>query len=219
MNSRLRSHSAFTLVELLTVIAVIGILGALIFAALGSAQKSAQRAGGANVLRQTGAAIKLYAQENGGSLPGQVPIYEENETERLSYKLAPYLDVPKQTTGKLLVEGLVPPAFPIDELGSEPRTFIVNDDAMNPNNNSRFNPWGSHPDIADPSDPTASTPHNYFKLVSPARTWAVMDVDQEHPRVAAGWASSTPEKPIHGSVRHALFFDGHVEAVPLDYEL
>lgn len=58
---------AFTLVELLVVVAVIGILGALLLPALARSRASAQRTQCASNLRQLGLAAQMYWDENGGS--------------------------------------------------------------------------------------------------------------------------------------------------------
>jgi prepilin-type N-terminal cleavage/methylation domain-containing protein len=63
-------QDGFTLVELLVVIAIIGILAALLLPALQRSKLSAQRAICANNLKQVGVAVKLYADEHDGSLPG-----------------------------------------------------------------------------------------------------------------------------------------------------
>ncbi len=65
--SRSSRRSAFTLIELLTVIAIIGILAAIIIPVVGSVRRSSQRAGCASNLRQWGQAILLYSVENQGN--------------------------------------------------------------------------------------------------------------------------------------------------------
>ena len=60
-------NSAFTLVELLVTIAVIGILAALLLPALARSRSSAQRTQCASNLRQLGLAAEMYWDENGGS--------------------------------------------------------------------------------------------------------------------------------------------------------
>ncbi len=67
------SHRArsvgFTLVELLTVIAIIGILAAIIIPTLGSVREKAQRAVDANNLREILKAAQLYAADHQDRLP------------------------------------------------------------------------------------------------------------------------------------------------------
>lgn len=50
----------FTLIEILSVIAVIGILAAILFPVFGQAKKHARRAQGLSQLKQIGAAVDLY---------------------------------------------------------------------------------------------------------------------------------------------------------------
>ncbi len=61
--------AAFTLVELLVVIAVIGILAALLLPALGRAKEKGKFTTCLDNLRQVNVAIRLYADENADSLP------------------------------------------------------------------------------------------------------------------------------------------------------
>lgn len=58
-----RSHRAFTLVELLVVIAIIALLIALLLAVVGAAQKQARRIKCASTLRQYALANQLYLNE------------------------------------------------------------------------------------------------------------------------------------------------------------
>src|ERR1700678_206136 len=60
---------AFTLVELLVVIAVVAILAALLLPALASARQKGQRAACLSNLHQIGIAIQSYASDSGGSIP------------------------------------------------------------------------------------------------------------------------------------------------------
>lgn len=62
---RLRAAGAFTLIELLTVIAIIGILAALLFPAIGSARASANRARTRVQFNQWSAAIESFRSEYG----------------------------------------------------------------------------------------------------------------------------------------------------------
>lgn len=60
---------AFTLVELLIVIAIIAVLAALLFPAAQSTMEKARRAKCASNLRQLGASFTTFAQENDGYMP------------------------------------------------------------------------------------------------------------------------------------------------------
>ena len=64
--------SAFTLIELLTVIAVIGILAAILIPVIGNVRQKADEATCLNNLRQIGAAMGLYQSDHKGVFPAAV---------------------------------------------------------------------------------------------------------------------------------------------------
>ena len=64
---------AFTLIELLLVIAIVAILAALLLPALSSAKSRGQQVACLNHLRQLGMAFHLYAADNEGKLPENSP--------------------------------------------------------------------------------------------------------------------------------------------------
>lgn len=61
--------AAFTLVELLVVVAILGILAALLFPALAAAKQRARAAVCKNHLRQMGQALAMYVHDNTGKYP------------------------------------------------------------------------------------------------------------------------------------------------------
>ncbi|EIQ01390.1 prepilin-type N-terminal cleavage/methylation domain-containing protein [Opitutaceae bacterium TAV1] len=70
-DSRRLSVSAFTLIELLTVIAIIGILAAIIIPTVGKVRESAKKIVALNNLRQIVQASLIYASDSGDRLPGK----------------------------------------------------------------------------------------------------------------------------------------------------
>jgi prepilin-type N-terminal cleavage/methylation domain-containing protein/prepilin-type processing-associated H-X9-DG protein len=65
----LTRHRAFTILELLTAVAIIGVLAALLTPVFASARESARRTACASSLRQLGQAMWLYMDDFGGVLP------------------------------------------------------------------------------------------------------------------------------------------------------
>lgn len=68
-NGRSRSCSAFTLVELMVVIAIIAMLGGLLLPVLGRAKEKAKVAKVHAELYGIGVALQMYADDNGGNVP------------------------------------------------------------------------------------------------------------------------------------------------------
>jgi prepilin-type N-terminal cleavage/methylation domain-containing protein/prepilin-type processing-associated H-X9-DG protein len=64
-----RRNAAFTLVELLTVIAIVGVLAAISAAGVDKVRGKARQAGCISNLRQIGAAWHLYLADNNGAFP------------------------------------------------------------------------------------------------------------------------------------------------------
>src|SRR6266496_4997568 len=77
-----RSQQAFTLIEILVVIAIIAILAALLLPALSSAKARGQRIACVNNLKQLGLSSHMYSADNDGklaeNLPENVPLYERS---------------------------------------------------------------------------------------------------------------------------------------------
>lgn len=66
-----RTLRAFTLIELLTVIAIIGILAAILIPVVGKVRDSARLTQTTSNMRQVGASIALYTLDNGDFLPAR----------------------------------------------------------------------------------------------------------------------------------------------------
>ncbi|MDR1279424.1 MAG: prepilin-type N-terminal cleavage/methylation domain-containing protein [Opitutaceae bacterium] len=69
MSPAVRIRRAFTLIELLTVIAIIGILAAIIIPTVGKVRESAKNARCVSNLRQCGSALMIFATENKNRIP------------------------------------------------------------------------------------------------------------------------------------------------------
>ena len=86
----MRSRRAFTLVERLVVIAIIGVLVALLLPAVQSVRAAARRAECANHLRQIGLAVHQFADVHRGAFPGMW--HERDVAESWISTLAPFLE-------------------------------------------------------------------------------------------------------------------------------
>jgi prepilin-type N-terminal cleavage/methylation domain-containing protein/prepilin-type processing-associated H-X9-DG protein len=84
---------AFTLIELLIVLVVLGILAAIVFPAVGSTQMSAKKAQCASNMRQIGIGLQLYANLNAGEYPQtthSLSFFRRNQS--WIFALSPFLD-------------------------------------------------------------------------------------------------------------------------------
>ena len=110
-----RKHSvssAFTLTELLVVIAVVSVLAALAFPVFGKAKESGLRSAEISAARKLMAGFASHTADNGGSLmpgikdPGPDSVHDANGNsiadssarERYAWRLAPYIDFDVEDT-------------------------------------------------------------------------------------------------------------------------
>ena len=85
------NRNGFTLVELLVVIATIGLLVALLLPAIGSVRESAMRTQCSSNMRQLGLAMLLYTDGHGGKMPPSTCTIGPDEFAWIDL-LAPYIE-------------------------------------------------------------------------------------------------------------------------------
>lgn len=118
-----RGH-AFTLVELLVVVALIAILASLGATAWSKVQVSGLRAKCASNMRQIGAAVHLYAADHDGRFPSTRHVVGEDEA--WIFALGPYLDE--------MDEVRISPADPkrVERLARRSTSYLLNDAVVDP---------------------------------------------------------------------------------------
>ena len=99
------SHSAFTLVELLVVVAVLSLLAALLFPAFAKTRTQARRTACTSNLKQIGLAFHLYKQDFDGGLPTHLSIVSEPYLRDARALLCPSDGKRGQITGNDYYEG------------------------------------------------------------------------------------------------------------------
>ena len=215
--------SAFTLIELLVVISIIAILAGLTFKAIGSSQKAANRTKCLANLRQVAGAIGTFVADHEGQLPGplwanQSCWYNEKDSGTLGHHLASYLGLTLDYE-KRKMDVMVCPSWLRGGPYKDDESFLLNMEVTL--NGAVINPWGDA-DLGDSdpgTDPSSPAVPKVLARLSDAplsRVWAMQDLDatlnttkKKPPGIVA--------KPVHDDKRNALFFDFHVESVPLNY--
>ncbi|HEY9250224.1 MAG TPA: prepilin-type N-terminal cleavage/methylation domain-containing protein [Rariglobus sp.] len=224
-HSRFRKR-AFTLVELLTVIAIIGILAAIIIPVVGKVRQSANNATCASNLRQIGTALSSFVADNRGTLPGYEKIkdkdgefyglvtsagpqwYVDNgkPTRALCSQLAAYLGVNQGNASTGIAKIFVCPSSPTAADAIPAASYYMATQVLT-----------SAGVLKRPFAFNGVRSLRYNEIANPPKAVALFDLDAEFlTLLGVGSAASTPEQSIHGTTRNVLYFDGHVASVNKD---
>lgn len=235
------SPSGFTLLELLMVIAIIGILSALLLPALAEARRKPLQIHCINNQKQIGSAMMMFADDNNQRIPG--PCYmgvsrryyeitrhfqkfgrgdEGGPTELVGY-LANYLALPppphapQKATGNVAVC----PAFlkhapnPPPNPRQEGYSYFCNRMKKMPPPEE----WNTLLDLfefpfgyLDGDFNVTRLPKSVHELARPSETWAIMDSDKISMTFGT-WQTNLPNSRVHGKVWNRLYFDGHAASV------
>jgi len=223
-----RRH-AFTLVELLVVISIIGILAAMLLPTLAHSKEKANQIRCINNLKQLGYAINMFADDHEQRLPGPVwqGVYDvyNDETERLPFYLTTYLGLPAPATqGRVATICICPaaalknkPPAPGEALESlvRPISYLASAEVTNNINDSVTRPFGypySSKFYRLPKGPD-EPPKRITEIKGPSTSWAITDIDQENGFPGGYYYPFLSAMKVHITLRNQLFFDWHVAAV------
>jgi prepilin-type N-terminal cleavage/methylation domain-containing protein/prepilin-type processing-associated H-X9-DG protein len=232
-----RVDRAFTLVELLTVVAIIGILAAILIPLVGSVRESARASACVSNLRQISGAIQLFVSDNKGLFPG-------GGSRSAGGSSASWQD----TLNAIVFEAnLSSPRPPLQRLGDTPTPGMIYCPSMEP--------WGTSPryprayamngytgdanTTTNPPLPTWGPLFNYQKgkpvaiFQNPARTVLLLESERSGDgvgpsapldKIVMSDGSSAPEWSANSqsfAFRHkgrmnVVFMDAHLESLSPD---
>lgn len=226
--------AAFTLTELLTVIAIIGVLAAILIPVAGKVRQTGRQSTCASNLRQIGTAVLAFAGEHKNWLPGG---YEKvgtwnlfglqrtagprgwieggRPTQDLAAQLYPYLQRSLPATGNELPRNrlfLCPANNEAVESfdGTSVASYYAGT-GVKLSNGTLVRPFGK-------ANNGTRAP-NLLDVANPGDAVALFDLDAAILNdLGEGPVTGVPASPdeIHGATRNFLYLDGHVKAMPAD---
>jgi prepilin-type N-terminal cleavage/methylation domain-containing protein len=198
------SGPAFTLVELLVVLALIALLASLLLPSLSRAKDSARSAQCVTNLRQWGLAYRQYSDDNHDYLPrrgqGVKPLDQIDRADDWFNALPPYLKSPTYqelfTNGQRLVAGAH--SVFICPAATDPGAIHFLPYGMNMN----LCPWGNS-GLTDPA--------KFSEVIAPVYVVTLTDAPGPY---SAVYPSNNPYTPVprHNSRLNILFLTGNVKS-------
>ncbi|EIQ01547.1 prepilin-type N-terminal cleavage/methylation domain-containing protein [Opitutaceae bacterium TAV1] len=221
MKTKNRS-AAFTLIELLTVIAIIGILAAIIIPTVGQVRKSARNTQCQSNLRQIGALLHLFINDAKGKLPIDLATIgspqPDGTTGAWDLALARYMMPHDQITTIRNSANPLPPS--IFACPSSPDLKMrTGGDTL------EISAYGINAYISNPGNASPlPVPMPYSSIPTPSRTWFATDSDGRSFYSGTGGKSSMETsnttrgstiapKDRHNSKINMLFVDGSVRSI------
>jgi len=219
------ARSGFSLTEILVVILIIVVLAGVTLIVVSKVRRSASSAVCVTKMRQIGSTLAMYAQENNGRLPtsgsygtlfgGQGPWYNR-DNRRLQNHLREYLGAPESSTWSTQGAQMTfdasfawPALLSYGQTGAASVLLNTSVEYRTGETLSKISPWsGTKPDGG------AFVGRFLDRIENPTRTRVFVEVDQQN--TTAGWRNLQPTEPIHGTYRNCLYFDWHVDRLPVN---
>lgn len=207
----MKSHprlNAFTLIELLTVIAIIGILAAILIPVVGAVRHSARSSQSLSNLRQIGTATVLYTTDNNGNFP----FLNYSATQRWPQDLEDYMGTDRgdrsisDRRNPVFIDLTVPDGLrnALSDYGASTMIFRTTATSDTPTNMSQ---------VPDPSKiaivGTAYNPTNGQSGWQLRVGWVSGAVF-----INGGTPNGSPDPRLGSGSVGLVFADGHVEAIP-----
>jgi len=224
-----RRRSAFTLIELLTVIAIIGVLAAILIPVVGKIRESARAAQCVSNLRSIGQAVFTYAGDNRDTLPG--PCYSlagryanfSKTPTTLGGFIGPYLNEIAQD--KRYMDVLTCPSWASIQPNEPTWDGLLYQLAAGVssvgNGLSGENPLRVVFGINPETPVSLEMPKTLTQVLStapPTRTWMLHETDLKAAsaqNASAGNRAKMLAEPFHKTFRNAVYFDGSVRPMPV----
>ena len=212
-----RHPSGFTLIELLVVIAIIAILASLLFPVFAKARASARKTTALSNLKQTGAALQMYAQDYDEHLPhrwplwpgykefywrvdgGDLPSLMNSYVKNAAVWYSPEDRLSKRGPTSFTVNGELAPGWPLSKIGRTADAIYLTDrtdlDALT---NS---PDGDPPEV-----------YFWWKFCNPPLDRGPTDLPRPYDDLMV--AVQTSPRRYVGDVAAYQFLDSHVKSLP-----
>jgi prepilin-type N-terminal cleavage/methylation domain-containing protein len=214
---RLLDRAGFTLTELLAVIAIVGILSALIIGTVGRVRAQAADAQCRSALRQWGLAMQLYTNDNKGRFPGPSYSYvlPQQSSNHIANYLASYIGL-NEAAGKAIPLNYICRGWTADTPDLTAPVYLLQGIPLPTNPSKSLKPFG----VVGSS---AGAPLLYAQVaaqVEPSRSVIMGEVDKlvtdaGTAGVASSYGPRVPQQPVHGEHRNELYLDWHVDSAPV----